>query len=137
MYSWYLSVVMVFLSWQLLHRACQLLSSQKRFLSPLWGMIWSTTVASTSLSTLRHWAHKGLALRNFFLSTVHLLSYPLSLADSLSLSFCFLCFHSICFVLVQHNYDVYMESLVSWAFEITSLAVGIEKPSKKLIFLGI
>jgi len=68
----------VFLSWQSLQRGCQLFLSQNRSGSPLCGMIWSTTVAGSSLPASLHLTHKGFFLRNITRADRHLPSYPRS-----------------------------------------------------------
>ncbi|TWN14709.1 hypothetical protein CHCC14562_1351 [Bacillus licheniformis] len=49
----------VFLLWQGAHSGCQLEESQNSFLSPLCGVIWSTTVAGTRLPSFMQETQKG------------------------------------------------------------------------------
>ena len=67
---------MVLLSWQFLHSACQLDSSQNSFSSPRCGTTWSTTEAFTSLPCSWQRTHSGCAFRNLLLALRHRLSYP-------------------------------------------------------------
>ena len=76
LYSWYLSSVIVFTSWWCLQSGCQFLSSQNKIGLPRCGLMWSTTVAFTSLPSLWHWTQRGWHLRNLSLAFLHLLSYP-------------------------------------------------------------
>ena len=84
MYSLYLSSVMVFRSWHRLHRACQLLWSQKSLGSPRCGMMWSTTVAFVIFFSFRQRTHKGCDARKILLARCHFSPYPRSDAVSLS-----------------------------------------------------
>ncbi len=77
------SSVAVFLSWHCLHSDCQLFLSQNKFLSPLCGMIWSTTAAGVYTPRRLHSSHSGCALRKYNLAVCHLLLYPRRLADGL------------------------------------------------------
>ena len=74
--SWYLSSVMVLVSWQCLQSGCQLLRSQNSFWSPRWGTMWSTTVALTYFPRAKHRTHSGWVWRKALLSLCHLLPYP-------------------------------------------------------------
>ena len=67
---------MVLWSWQLLQRLCQLPSSQNSSASPLWGMMWSTTVAFTRRPCSMHLTQRGCAFKNHFRAFSHLPSYP-------------------------------------------------------------
>ena len=58
------SCVAVFVSWQALQSACQLLSSQKSAWSPLCGRLWSTSSAAAVSPRLAWPAHSGCACRN-------------------------------------------------------------------------
>lgn len=67
-------------SWHCLHRACQLLSSQKSLWSPLCGTIWSTTVAGVSTPRFKQAAHKGLLARKRLRDFRQSAPYPRSAA---------------------------------------------------------
>jgi len=84
MYTGLISWVSVFLSWCALHRACQLLRSQKSRSSPRCGMMWSTTVAFWYRPSLMHSTHSGCAFKYSLLAFCHALPYPLLPADRTS-----------------------------------------------------
>ena len=72
----------VFLSWHRLHSACQFVWSQKSPGSPLWGMMWSTTVAAFRMPLSWHSVQSGFLCRNSFLAIRHFRPYPLDAAES-------------------------------------------------------
>ena len=76
--SWYLSSVMVLVSWQDLHKLCQLLLSQKRTGSPRCGTMWSTTVAGTSLPSARQRTQSGCAFKKTPRAFCQRFPYPFS-----------------------------------------------------------
>ena len=91
LYVGWLSSLPVFLSWQFLQRLCQLLLSQNNLLSPLCGLIWSTTVAWTYFPFLLQISHRGCSLRYALLDVLHLLPYPRFVAERVTSGW-----HDIC-----------------------------------------
>ena len=72
----------VFLSWQALHSACQLASSQNSCSSPRCGTMWSITVAGVSRFSRRHSAQRGCFFRKSDRALRQRPSYPRCVAVS-------------------------------------------------------
>lgn len=58
--------LVVLRSWHDLHKAWRLLSAQNNSRFPLWGTIWSTTVAGVILPCCSHSTQSGCSNRTFF-----------------------------------------------------------------------